>query len=64
MKQFTIKICDQCLNLEGKMCNNPECIFCRQSMEDIKGFLDVLLIKPIEDPWDQDPPLDTLEKGN
>ncbi len=48
-KTYHIKICDECIKLEGRMCHNPFCVFCRRTMEEVGVCLDVLLIRPIID---------------
>ncbi|KKN75831.1 hypothetical protein LCGC14_0377070 [marine sediment metagenome] len=47
--QFHINICQGCLDLEGEMCDTPECIFCRRTMKEVSEYLDVLLIRPVID---------------
>jgi hypothetical protein len=49
IQNHMIRVCDQCLRLEGSMCNNPECVFCRRTMVEVGRFLDVLLIRPMVD---------------
>lgn len=49
VREFTVLICEQCLNLEGAMCNNPECYFCRRTMKEVSEYLDMLMIRPIID---------------
>lgn len=49
IKPYTIYICDDCYKLKGEMCDEPECIFCRRTMEEVGEYLDVLLIRPIID---------------
>jgi len=48
-KIYLIEICDDCYNLKGEMCSNPECRFCRRTMKEVGEYLDVLLIRPISD---------------
>ena len=45
----TVKICRQCYDLEGTMCHNSECVFCRRTMAEVAEYLDVLLIRPVVD---------------
>lgn len=47
VKKYEIYICDDCYNLIGKMCNDPKCIFCRRTMDEIIRILDDILIRPI-----------------
>lgn len=47
LKKYTINICSDCLNLEGEMCHDPECVFIRETMEEVKHYLDVLMIAPL-----------------
>lgn len=49
IRDFTIRICDACYALEGEMCHNPECIFCRRTMKEVGEYLDVLRIRPVVD---------------
>lgn len=44
-----IRICRQCYELEGDMCHNPSCVFCRRSMSEVGDMLDVLMIRPVID---------------
>ena len=44
-----IRICRQCYELEGKMCHNPACVFCRRSMDEVGTILDLLMIRPVID---------------
>ncbi len=46
---YSIDICDECIRLEGDMCNNHECVFCRRTMAEVGEYLDVLLIRPVVD---------------
>ena len=48
-KPYTINICNQCYELEGEMCHEPECVFCRRTMEEVGEALDLLLIRPVVD---------------
>lgn len=58
--RYVIRICDQCYALDGEMCHNPECIFCRRTMGEVRAMLDALLIRPIVDGQrlDMGPPQD------
>lgn len=47
MNEFTIRICNACLELRGQMCHNPECAFIRRTTAEISNLLDLLLIRPI-----------------
>jgi len=40
IKRYTILICDDCINLKGKACNNPACCFCRKSIDEIDTALE------------------------
>ena len=46
---YRIRVCDQCIALQGEMCHNPACVFCRRTMEEVGECLDVLLIRPVID---------------
>lgn len=46
---YVVSICDQCIRLEGKACNNPRCRFYLWIMAEIGNYLDALLIRPIVD---------------
>lgn len=48
-KRYCVYICNQCYELEGEMCHNPQCVFCRRTMEEVGEFLDALLIRPVID---------------
>lgn len=43
--RFTMSICDDCLNLRGKMCHKPECVFCRHTMKEVSEILELLQIR-------------------
>jgi len=49
MKEFKISICEKCYELEGDMCHEPECVFCRRTVAEVSEYLDVLCIRPIVD---------------
>ena len=49
LRNYTIRICDECIKLDGSMCHNPGCVFCRRTMVEVGLFLDVLLIRPVVD---------------
>jgi len=44
-----IQICQDCLNLKGDMCHNPECVFCRRTMVEVNQLLNDILVAPIID---------------
>jgi hypothetical protein len=46
-RNYSIRICDQCYRLEGEMCHNPKCVFCRRTMQEVGEMLDALLIRPV-----------------
>ena len=49
VRGFVIRVCDDCLNLRGESCNNPECAFIRMRMSEVAKLLDALLIRPVID---------------
>lgn len=49
IQRHTIDICEDCINLKGDMCHTPECVFIRQTMPEVKEYLNMLLIAPIVD---------------
>jgi len=49
INKFEITICEDCYNLKGEMCHNPECVFIRCTMSEVSRYLDLLLIRPIID---------------
>jgi len=49
IRPIVIRICDDCLDLKGDMCHNPECVFCRKTMAEVGELLDILMIRPIVD---------------
>jgi hypothetical protein len=49
VRRFSILICEQCLNLEGEMCHNAYCTFCRRMMAEVGEYLDILHIRPVID---------------
>jgi hypothetical protein len=48
-RPYTVRICDQCMRLEGEMCHNPACVFCRRTMREVGEYLDALLLRPVVD---------------
>jgi hypothetical protein len=46
-RDYTIRVCDECIRLEGQMCHEPECVFCRRTMAEVGDALDMLLIRPV-----------------
>lgn len=48
-RAFTIRICNDCYALTGEMCHEPDCVFCRRTMAEVGGALDMLLIRPVVD---------------
>lgn len=49
IRKFEVSICDKCVKLEGKMCHTPECVFIRCTMDEVRAYLDRLMIRPIAD---------------
>jgi len=49
MKAYTIQVCEDCYELKGEMCHNPECAFIRRTTEEIGELMDLLLIRPVVD---------------
>ena len=49
VRSYQIRICDECINLEGEMCHNSACVFCRRTMAEVGDALDMLLIRPVID---------------
>lgn len=47
VRSYHIAICDDCLNLVGEQCHNPECVFIRQTMAEVSEHLNMLMIRPI-----------------
>ena len=47
--EYTIRICNACMDLRGEMCHTPECVFCRRTMKEVGRYLDALLIRPVID---------------
>ena len=41
-----IQFCNDCYELKGEMCHEPDCIFCRKTIKEIRYILDALLIRP------------------
>lgn len=46
---LTVLVCQDCIDLKGEMCNNPQCVFCRRTMVEVQRYLDVILLCPIVD---------------
>jgi hypothetical protein len=59
-RPYTVRICDQCMRLEGEMCHRPECVFCRRTMREVGEYLDALLIRPVIDGVRMDAPSPSL----
>ena len=49
VRNYPISICDQCINLEGEMCSNPQCVFCWRSMQEVAQILSDTMIRPVID---------------
>jgi hypothetical protein len=49
IRRFVIRVCDDCVNLEGECCNNPYCVFCLTDIEQVSQILDRLMIRPVID---------------
>jgi hypothetical protein len=48
-RPFTIYICNDCYLLKGEMCHEPDCVFCRRTMDEVGDALDMLHIRPVVD---------------
>ena len=48
-REYIVRICDGCIRLEGKMCNTPECAFCRKTTEEIAALLDACQLRFVVD---------------
>lgn len=48
-KEFPVRICNACYNLEDGMCHNPYCVFIRCTRAEVREYLDRILIRPIVD---------------
>jgi hypothetical protein len=48
-REYVVRICDDCYALKGEMCHVPECVFCRRTMQEVRDYLDAMLIRPIVD---------------
>lgn len=46
VRSYSVRICDQCIRLEGEMCHNPECVFCRRTMAEVREYLDATFVRP------------------
>jgi hypothetical protein len=46
VRRYTIDICDPCLDLEGRECHTPGCIFFLCSMRQVANYLDRMLLRP------------------
>ena len=49
LRHFVVNICDDCVNLRGDSCSNPDCCFYLRSMEEVGRMLDLLIIRPVHD---------------
>ena len=49
IQRYTIDVCEDCIHLKGEMCHTPECVFIRCTMDEVKQYLNMLLIAPIVD---------------
>jgi hypothetical protein len=49
VRDYTVRICDACYELEGEMCHTPGCLFCRCTMGEVGEYLDRLMIRPVVD---------------
>jgi hypothetical protein len=48
-REYTIRICDACIQLKGRMCHEPGCVFCRRTMAEVGRALNTILIRPVID---------------
>lgn len=49
VRSYSVSICDQCIRLEGEECHNEDCVFWLKSMDEVREYLNVLIICPIVD---------------
>ena len=49
VREYAVSICDQCIRVEGEMCHNPECAFCRKTMAEVKNLLADIQIRFVVD---------------
>jgi len=47
VRTYSFEMCDDCYNLLGDMCHNPECCFCRKTMVEVSRILDDTLVRPV-----------------
>lgn len=45
-KDYAITICDDCYEFKGEMCHTPGCVFIRCTMDEVREYLNQLLIRP------------------
>jgi hypothetical protein len=45
VRDYTIRICDACMRLDGAMCHNPSCVFCRLTMSEVRAALKMLTLR-------------------
>mgnify|MGYP000178576838 CR=1 FL=1 len=49
VREYAVSICDQCIRVEGEMCHNPECAFCRKTMAEVEKLLTDIQIRFVVD---------------
>lgn len=48
-REYSVRICDGCIKLEGEQCNTPECAFCRKTTEEIAVLLEACQLRYVVD---------------
>ena len=48
-REYAVRICDGCIRLDGKVCNTPECAFCRKATEEIAKLLEACQLRYVVD---------------
>lgn len=46
LTEYVVSICNDCYEFKGEMCHQPGCIFIRQTMDEVKEHLNMMLIRP------------------
>lgn len=47
VREYAVSICDRCIRVEGEMCHNPDCAFCRKTMAEVEKILSDIQIRMI-----------------
>jgi hypothetical protein len=47
VRMYSVSICDACIRLDGEECHTAACIFFLRGMDEVREYLNRMLIRPI-----------------